>query len=152
MRLIICSLSVIVLSGISGMGLTWRISPVRHVLIGKYRYDITLKTSYAHDDDADNTYFMVTRTNSGAKQPCSGFLKSITRQGEIQITGAYAINGPYLLFKKRNHGPRGVVEWGGKQWVIPDSTVTTFSPDHNGQLKSVDHREYINGESRKVVF
>ncbi|WP_126546944.1 hypothetical protein [Hymenobacter amundsenii] len=134
------------------MGLTWKTSPARQLLIGKYRYDIALKTSYAHDDDADNTYFIITRAHSGAKQHCSGVLKSVTRQGAIQTTGAYAVNGPYLLFKKRNHGPRGVQQWQDRRWVIPDSTVITFSPDRNGQLRSVEHREYINGKSREVVY
>lgn len=98
MRFLVCVLSIVVLDG---RGLIWKTSPVRNLLIGKYRYDITVKTLYAHDDDADNTYFMVRRANAGAKQPCSGFLKSVTRRGQIQITGAYTVNGPYLLFKKR---------------------------------------------------
>jgi hypothetical protein len=149
MRLLICLLSVVVLDG---GGLTWKTSPARHLLVGKYRYNIALKTSYAHDDDADNTYFTVTRANSGAEQPCSGFLKSITRQGEVRTTGAYAVNGPYLLFKKRNHGPRGVRQWQDRRWVIPDSTVITFTPDRNGQLRAVEHREYINGKTKKVFY
>jgi hypothetical protein len=117
--------------------------------VGPYDYDIALKTQYAHahahDDDADNTYFIVTRANS-RKQQCSAFLRSMTRQGVVQTTGEYAIEGAYLRFKARNFTPRRVVMPSGEQRVFPDSTVNTFSPDRTGQLHLVESWEYTEGK------
>ncbi|MFC6223764.1 hypothetical protein ACFP2F_10970 [Hymenobacter artigasi] len=125
---------------------------MRHLLVGKYRYDITLETLYVHDDDADNTYFVVTSANSGAKQQCSGFLKSITRQGEIQTTGTYAVNGPYLLIKERYGDPQRVYRIGNEQWIQPDSTIKTFSPDQTGRLQLIEVRDYTRGVSKKRSY
>jgi hypothetical protein len=125
---------------------TFKTIPARNIAVGQYRYDITLKAQHAHDGETDNTYFIVTRTNSHTQQ-CSGTRQIITRQGEVQTTGAYAIEGRYLRFKQRSFGPRRF----GK-WVFADSTVTTFSPDRTGQLQLLDCWEYTQGKSKKVTF
>jgi hypothetical protein len=125
---------------------TFKTSPARNIAVGQYRYDITLKTLHAHDGETDNTYFIVTRANSHTRQ-CSGTRQIINRQGEVQTTGEYAIQGRYLRFKQRSFGPRTF----GK-WVVADSTVTTFSPDRTGQFQLLDCWEYTQGKSKKVTF
>ena len=114
--------------------------------MGPYRYDIALQTQYNHDDDADYTYFVVTRANSRAPQ-CSAIRRSITRQGVVKSTGAYAINGAHLQFKERYYGPKRI-----RKWVFPDSVMITFSPDRTGQLHLTDYWEYTEGKGKKVTF
>jgi hypothetical protein len=125
---------------------TFKTSPARNIAVGQYHYDITLKTQHNHDGETDGTYFIVTRANSHTRQ-CSGRRQIITRQGKVQTTGAYAIEGRYLRFKERSFGPRRF-----EKWVGADSTVTTFSPDRAGQLQLVDCWEYTQGKSKKVTF
>ena len=125
---------------------TWQTGPARRLAIGKYYYDITLKTQYEHDDDVDNTYFVVTRANSRATQ-CSSTRRSTTRQGVVNSTGEYAINGAHLQFKERYYGPKRI-----RKWVFPDSVVKTFSPDRTGQLHLIDYWEYTEGKGKKVTF
>ena len=113
-----------------------RLAPHAALLVGKYHYDVTLQTQYAHDDDADNTCFVVTRANSRATL-CSSTRRSITRQGVVKSTGEYAVNGPHLQFKEHYYGARRI-----RKWVFPDSVVKTFSPDRTGQLHLIDYQEY----------
>jgi hypothetical protein len=127
-------------------GVTWQTHPARRLAIGKHYYDVTLKTQYEHDDDADKTYFVVTRANSRAPQ-CSSTRRSITSQGVVNSTGEYAINGAHLQFKERYYGPRRI-----RQWVFPDSVVKTFSPDRTGQLQLIDYWEYTEGKGKKRTF
>lgn len=148
MKLLISLVSVVALDG---GGKAWRAGPARHLLVGQYRYDIVLKTEYAHDDDADNTYFIVTRANSRIMQ-CSAFRRSITRQGVLNLTGTYAVNGPYLLFKERYGDPQRVYRIGNEQWIQPDSTIKTFSPDQTGRLQLIEVRDYTGGVSKKKSY
>lgn len=127
-------------------GITWQTNPARRLAVGLYRYDIVLQTQYEHDDDVDNTYFVVTRANSRV-QLCSAIRRSITRQGVVRSTGEYAINGSYLRFKERYYGPRRV-----RQWVFPDSVVKTFSSARTGQLHLIDYWEYTEGKGKKRAF
>ena len=134
---------MVYVAALGGGGVKWYTGPIRHQLVGKYRYDIALKTEYAHDEDADNTYFIVTRANSRTQQ-CGAARRSITRQGVVLSTGEYAIEGPYLRFKERYFTPRRV-----KQLVFPDSTVKTFSPDRTGQLQLVEIWDYTEGKMER---
>jgi hypothetical protein len=129
-----------------GGSVAWRTGPVRHLKVGQYRYDIALKVGYAHDDNADNTYFVVTRANSAIQQ-CSGIQRSIARPGVLLTTGAYAVSGSHLLFIRRYYGPRRV-----QQHVFPDSVVLTFSPDRTGQLKLMGARDYTQGKVKDVSY
>jgi len=126
--------------------ITWQTTPARRLAVGPYRYDVILRTQYAHDDDADNTYFIVTRADSRT-QLCSAIRRSISRQGVVKSTGEYAINGAHLQFKERYYGPRRI-----RQWVFPDSVVKTFSPDRTGQLHLIDYWEYTEGKAKKRTF
>jgi len=143
MRILFPLVSVAVLCG---GGMTWHTGPARHLLVGKYRYDIVLQTQYEHDDDADNTYFVVTRADSHT-QMCSAFRRSRTRQGGVLTTGEYAIDGTHLLFKERYFSPRRV-----RQWVFPDSVVNTFSPDRTGHLRLISSRNYTGGKVQNVSY
>lgn len=143
MKLILPLVSVVTLFGGS---VTWHTDSVRHLLVGKYYYDITLKSGYDHDDDADNTFFIVTRAHS-SRQQCSGIQRSITRSGVLRTTGAYAVSGTHLLFKRRYFGPNRV-----QQHVFPDSAVLTFSPNRTGQLKLTGARDYTEGKVKDVSY
>ena len=127
-------------------GITWQTTPARRFTMGPYRNGMVLQTQYEHDDDADNTYFVVTHAYSRA-QLCSAIRRSITRQGSVKSTGEYAINGSHLQFEERYCGPRRI-----QKWVFPDSVVKTFSPDHTGQLHLIDYWEYTGGKVRKGPF
>ena len=139
-------LPLVSVAALCGGGVTWHTGPVRHLLVGKYRYDIALNTHYEHDDDADNTYFVVTRAGSRTQQ-CSATRRSMTRQGVMRIMGEYTTNGARLQFKERYFGPRRV-----RQWVFPDSVVKTFSPDRTGQLHLIECWKYTEGKGKKVTF
>ena len=143
MKLILPFVSVVTLFDGS---VTWRTGPVHHLKVGRYHYDIALKAGYAHDDDAGNTYFVVTRANSSTQQ-CSGIQRSITRPGVLLTTGAYAVSGSNLLFKRRYFSPRRV-----QQHVFPDSAVLTFSPDRTGQLKLTGACDYTEGKVKDVSY
>lgn len=129
---------------LSGGDITWQTRPARHVGVGSYYYDIKLDTQYNHDDEADNTYFVVTRAKYHPTQ-CSAILRTISREETVLTTGEYAIEGPYLRFKERYFTPRRVVV-SGREQVSPDSTVHTFSPDCTGQLHLVETWEYTRGK------
>jgi hypothetical protein len=124
----------------------WQTSPTHRLAVGPYQYDIALNTQYEHDDDAANTYFIVTRVGSRT-QLCSATRRSLTRQGMVRSTGEYAVDGSHLWFKERYFGPRRI-----RQWVFPDSVVKRFSPDRTGQLHLIDYWEYREGKGKKVSF
>ncbi|WP_426060005.1 hypothetical protein [Hymenobacter sp. B1770] len=131
---------------LGGRDLHWQTGPARRLAVGHYRYDIALKTAYAHDEDTDNTYFVVTRPNARTPQ-CSALRRSVTRQGAVQTTGEYATDGDRLLFKQRYLTPRRI-----RQWVFPDSSVTTFSPDRTGRLCLRGVRNFSDGKATDVTY
>ncbi|MCI1187008.1 hypothetical protein MON38_06225 [Hymenobacter sp. DH14] len=139
-----CLFALVLVATLCGGNATWQTRPARHVGVGAYYYDIKLKTQYDHDDEADNTYFVVTRAKSRMTQ-CSAILRTTSRKGAEQTTGEYAIEGQYLRFKERHFTPRRVVV-SGRERVFPDSTVNTFSPDRTGQLHLVESWEYTGGK------
>lgn len=141
----------ILLISLMAVHTVWHTGPARQLLVGQYRYDIGLQTEYAHDDDADNTYFIVRRANSHLVQ-CSAFRRIVTRRGALKRTGMYAVSGSQLLFKERRVGPRQTHQTGNERWAEPDSTVKTFSPDQTGRLQLIEVRDYTGGKSQERSY
>ena len=118
---------------------TWKEKPIRNFAIGNYNYDIALQKQYAHDDDAYNTYFIVTRANS-RKTLCSAMLISL-RADTMLSKGAYLITSKNLQFKERYFGPRKI-----RGFVFADSIRKIFYPDRNGSLHLTEVVEYKSGK------
>ncbi|WP_345053396.1 hypothetical protein [Hymenobacter glaciei] len=117
----------------------WKEKPIRNFAIGNYHYDIALQKQYAHDDDAYNTYFVVTQANS-RKTLCSATLLSL-RADTVLSKGSYLITSKNLQFKERYFGPRKI-----RGFVFADSIRKTFYPDRNGGLHLTEVVEYKSGK------
>ena len=124
---------------------TWKEKPTKNFAIGNYRYDIALQKQYAHDDDAYNTYFVVTRANS-RKTLCSAMLISL-RADTMLSKGAYLITSKNIQFKERYFGPRKV-----RGFVFADSVRKFFYPDKNGGLHLTEVVEYKSGKATTTRY
>ena len=141
MNLLLSFLAVAVLWG---AGVRWRTGPAHHVRIGAFYYDVTLQTDYQHDNNPDDTYFLITGANSRRAQ-CAGTRLLVTHQGVVLSKGKYGVDGSRLLLVERLYNPGRI-----QGESVPDSLLRTFSPDRTGELRLIAYWAYWAGKGKKI--
>jgi hypothetical protein len=126
-------------------GFTWKKVPAKDIVIGRYRYNISLEKGYDHDDNAHSIYFVVKRAKSRIELCSSTLLK--TRNGTTLTTGEYYIDGSRLLFKERYFGPKRI-----RGFAFADSVEKTFHSDSRGQLHLIEIKQYKGREINSLRY